>query len=277
MITRVDLHSHTTASDGRLPPPELARLAASLGIEVLGITDHDTTAAIAEARAAAPPGLEIIAGVEINSEGDADLGGLDVDFLGYYVNPDDAALQERLELIRNARLGRARGMVEKLAALGMPVSWERVLAIAGDAESLARPHVARALLEAGHVSSLQEAFDKYLHDGGPAYVNRLRATASEAIGLVHRAGGLAILAHPYHNATAHLIPTLIARGLDGIEVYYPDHTPEQRADLLRIAREHGLLVTGGSDFHAWDDGTHANLGEQEVPWDVIEALRARRR
>jgi predicted metal-dependent phosphoesterase TrpH len=278
MPTRVDLHSHTTASDGRLAPEELVRLACACGIAVLGITDHDTTSGALDARAAVARlnlPLEIVVGVEINSSGDPELGGGDIDFLGYVVDPQHAPLQERLALIRNARVGRARGMVEKLAARGLVVRWERVLEIAGDADSIARPHIARALLEAGHVATLKDAFDLYIGDGGPCYVDRLRATAREAIDLVHAAGGLAIMAHPHHAGLAHLIPALAARGIDGVEVYYVDHTPEQRAHLLGLAREHALLVTGGSDFHAPDDGAHANLGDVEVPWDAYEALMAR--
>jgi predicted metal-dependent phosphoesterase TrpH len=277
MPPRVDLHSHSTASDGRLSPAALVALAVARGIGALALTDHDTTAGIAEARAAAPPGFELVPGLEINSSGDRELSEHDIDFLGYFVDPDDPALQARLALIRDARRGRAYGMVARLAELGVPVHWERVLAIAGDADSIARPHVARALLEAGHVASLAEAFERFIGDDGPAYVDRLRATAREAIDLIHAAGGVAVIAHPHHAGVAGLIPALAERGLDGVEAYYPAHSPAQQADLLATAHRYGLLVTGGSDFHdpAIVDDTHGGLGSQSIPWDVFEELRTR--
>ena len=271
-MTKIDLHVHSTASDGLLSPAEVVRSAHALGLTTIALTDHDTTDGVAEAQAAGRAlGVEVMAGFEINSEGE--LG--DVHFVAYGVDLANAMLQDRLLSIRDARGGRARGMLKKLAELGMPVAWERVLEIAGDASSIARPHVARALLEAGHVSSAQEAFDRYISNDGPAYVHRLQLTPQEVIDAVHGAGGVIVLAHPPRAGTFDLIPMLQDMGLDGIEVYYPEHTPDEIAMLERIAAGRGLLMTGGSDFHGWDDGVHANLGSVYVPPECADRLRER--
>lgn len=270
MTNYVDLHMHSTASDGVLRPAEVVRLAQARGLRTIALTDHDTTDGLSEAiETGRQIGLEVIGGFEINSE--TDLGHLD--FLAYGCDPANAALQNQLLEIRDARVGRAKGMVRKLAELGVPVAWERVLHYAGDAKSIARPHVARALVEAGHVASTQEAFDRYLNDDGPAYVHRLELKPKEVIDVIHQAGGVIVLAHPAHAGTTHLIPQLAALGLDGVEVYYFDHTDAQKAELLALAGQHNLLVTGGSDFHG--DGTHAELGAVPVPDDVAIKLKAR--
>jgi predicted metal-dependent phosphoesterase TrpH len=273
-LPKIDLHTHSTASDGMLSPAEVVRAARDLELTTLALTDHDTTDGVAEAQAAGRElGVEVIAGVEINSEGEYG----DVHLLGYFVDPAHAPLQDKLLSIRDARVGRAKGMLKKLAEMGMPVEWDRVMAIAGDASSIARPHIARALLEAGHVASTQEAFDKYIDNNGPAYVNRLRLTPQETIDVIHSAGGLIVLAHPSRARLVGLIPMLHDLGLDGIEVYYPEHTREEVAMLERIAVERGLLMTGGSDFHGWDDGVHANLGATAVPTECADRLHARAR
>ena len=272
MRDRVDLHTHSTASDGKLRPSEAVLLAAQVGVKTLALTDHDTTDGIAEAqRAGRELGICVIAGVEINSEGEHG----DAHILGLLIDPAEPALQEQLVAIRDARVGRARGMLKKLAAMGMSVEWARVQAIAGDAVSIARPHIARAMVEAGHVATVQEAFDKYISNDGPAYVNRLRLTMSEAIGVIHVAGGLAVLAHPAHSELVHLIPQLVEAGLDGVEVYYPAHTPEQQSELLEIAARYDLVVTGGSDFHSLDDPAHGTLGCVDVPPQVVDKLKVR--
>ena len=271
-MPKIDLHLHSTASDGLLSPSEVVRSARDLGLTTIALTDHDTTDGVAEAQAVGRAlGVEVIAGIEINSEG----AHGDAHFLAYHVDPTHAPLQHKLLAIRDARVGRAQGMLKKLAGMGMPLSWERVLEIAGDASSIARPHIARALVEAGHVASVQQAFDKYIANDGPAYVNRLRLTPQETIDLIHDAGGLIVLSHPPRAGTVGLIPMLHNVGLDGIEVYYSEHTPEEIALLEKIAAERGLLMTGGSDFHGWDDGVHANLGSVSVPPECAERLRER--
>jgi predicted metal-dependent phosphoesterase TrpH len=272
MSDRVDLHVHSTASDGKLRPSEVVLLAAQVGVKTLALTDHDTTDGVAEAqRTGREVGIEVIAGVEINSEGEHG----DAHILGLLIDPVEPTLREQLVAIRDARVGRAKGMLKKLAAMGMPVEWERVLAIAGEASSIARPHIARAMVEAGHVATVQEAFDKYIDNDGPAYVNRFRLTISEAIGVIHGAGGLAVLAHPAHSKLVHLIPQLVEAGLDGVEVYYPTHTPEQQSELLGIAAHYDLVITGGSDFHTLDDSAHGRLGCVDVPPDVVANLKSR--
>jgi predicted metal-dependent phosphoesterase TrpH len=273
MSDRIDLHTHSTASDGKLRPSEVVRLARQLGLTTLALTDHDTTDGVVEAqRAGAELGVEAIAGIEINSEGEHG----DAHILGYFVDPSEPTLQEHLEAIRDARVGRAKGMLKKLTELGMPLEWKHVMAMAGDAVSIARPHVARAMVEAGYVATTQEAFDKYISNEGPAYVNRLRLTMRDAIGLIHGAGGVAVMAHPAESRLVHLIPSLVEAGLDGVEVYYPDHTPEQQAELLEIAARYNLVVTGGSDFHTLDDPSHAMMGSVDVPPDTAEKLKVRR-
>ncbi len=272
MSDRIDLHTHSTASDGKLRPSEVVRLAAQLGLRAIALTDHDTTDGVTEALLAGREwGIQVIAGVEINSEGEHG----DAHILGYFIDPSEPGLQEQLLAIRDARIGRAKGMLKKLAALGMPLEWERILAMAGDASSMARPHIARAMVEAGHVASVQEAFDRYIANDGPAYVNRLRLTMREAVGLIHDAGGVAVMAHPAESRLVHLIPPLVEAGLDGVEVYYPTHTPEQQAELLELAARYQLVVTGGSDFHAPDDPKHGVLGCVDVPLDVVQKLQAR--
>lgn len=272
MSFRIDLHTHSTASDGELGPSEVVRFARQLGLTTLALTDHDTTDGVAEAQQAGVElGLEVIPGIEINSEGEHG----DAHILGYFVDSSEPRLQEQLEAIRDARVGRAKGMLKKLAEMGMPLEWKRVMAIAGDAVSIARPHVARAMVEAGYVASKQEAFDKYISNDGPAYVNRLRLTMSEAIGLIHGAGGVAVIGHPAHSRLVHLIPQLVQAGLDGVEVYYPLHTPEQQAELLEMAARYNLAVTGGSDFHTRTDPSHGMLGSVEAPADVVDRLKAR--
>ncbi len=269
-MTRIDLHLHSTASDGVFPPAEVVRLARERGLTTIALTDHDTSAGWEEAFAAGRElGVEVIGGFEINSE--TNLGH--IDFLVYGADAHNAALQDFLLTIRDARVGRARGMVQKLAELGLPIEWKRVLHFAGDAQSIARPHVARALVEAGYVASTQEAFDKYLNDQGPAYVHRLEIKPQDVIDTVHQAGGVIVLSSPVHSRTTHLTSTLAALGLDGIEVYYFDHTDEMKVELLALAQQHNLIVTGGSDFHG--DKTHAELGSVEVPAEVLLKLKER--
>ncbi len=267
----VDLHIHSTTSDGELGPSEVVRLARQLDLACIALTDHDTTDGVSEAQAAGQRlGVEVIAGVEINSEGEHG----DAHILGYFLDIGYTPLQDQLLAIRDARVGRARGMLKKLAELGLPLEWEAVMAFAGDAASIARPHVARALVQAGYVGSTQEAFDKYISNEGPAYVNRLRLEMREAIGLIREAGGVAVLAHAGESGLIHLVPSLVEAGLDGVEVYYPDHTPEQQAELLALAARYNLVVTGGSDFHTLDDAAHA-MGMMEVGYEAVEALRTR--
>jgi predicted metal-dependent phosphoesterase TrpH len=244
------------------------------GVTILALTDHDTTDGLAEAIAAGRTyGVEVIPGVEINTDVDAH----EVHVLGYFVDPADPAFQAFLRQMRDGRLRRAEEMVRKLAALGVSVEWARVQRIAAGA-AVGRPHVARALVEAGRVDTPQEAFERYLGRNGPAYVARLKLTPEEAVEVIARHGGVPVLAHPGWEASGPVIdrvPQLVAHGLAGIEVYYPDHAPEMLAAYLAVAHRHGLVATGGTDFHGGAFATRVQLGSVAVPPEVVPALRAR--
>lgn len=268
MILRADLHLHTTASDGQLAPSDVIRRARDRRLEAVAITDHDTTAGIAEAQAAAGT-LLVIPGIELSAEDQK----LDVHVLGYFVDGQNAAFQATLTRFRDDRARRGQRIVEKLAALGLPVAWERVLELA-DGGSVGRPHVARAMVEAGYVESTHEAFNRYLHNGGPAYVSRERLTPEAAIDLIHSAGGAAVLAHPGLLANyAAMVERLVPAGLDGVEVAHPKNPPILRDNLRALAARYNLIMTGGTDFHGPD--SEADLGSITPPPGCIAALQAR--
>jgi predicted metal-dependent phosphoesterase TrpH len=267
---RIDLHTHSTASDGELAPADLIHLALERGVTTLGLTDHDTVAGIGAAtEAAAGTRLQVIQGVELS----ADVSQGEVHVLGYFVDWHQPYFLSMLEKFRDGRYGRAEKMTHKLAGLGVPVSFERVREIAGDA-SIGRPHVAQALLEAGYVTSVTEAFDKYIGRNGPAYVERYRQTPEDAVGLILRAGGVPVLAHPIE-VTDWIVP-LVKAGLLGLEVYYGTYSDAERGELARLARQNGLIATGGSDFHGLDKMKRlSGLGETNVPPEAVERLRAK--
>jgi predicted metal-dependent phosphoesterase TrpH len=277
-MNEVDLHTHTTASDGALTPTQLVARAAKLAVKILAVTDHDSTEGIREAQAAGQAhDVEVIAGVEINT----DVPGSEVHLLGYFLDPTHKELNTQLARIREGRIGRARKMAETLTQMGAPLRFERILEIAGEG-SVGRPHVAQALLEAGHVGSFGEAFDKYIGRNSPAYVERMKFTPIEACALIRRAGGLPVLAHPVFFARYGAIKSafdleamlaeMIPAGLAGLEVYYSGYDAITIEHLLGVARRHSLLVTGGTDFH----GIRANepdLGSVYVPRKVVRRLR----
>lgn len=265
---RVDLHTHSTASDGELPPADLVRLAIERGLSVIALTDHDSCDGIDVAiEAARGTILELIPGVELS----CDVSQSEVHMLGYFVDWHDAHFQSMLDKFRGVRFGRAEKMTKKLAALGAPISFERVKEIAGDG-SIGRPHVAQALLEAGHVATVTEAFDKYIGRNGPAYVERFRLTPEDAVSLILQAGGVPVLAHP-REVTSWVEP-LVKAGLIGLEVHYGLYDDPTRAELARIARQYGLVATGGSDFHGLNKMGHmSGLGETYVPPEVVAKLR----
>ena len=269
--SQVDLHIHSTASDGVKSPSEVVRMALTLGLSVIAPTDHDTLSGIGEARqAAVGTGLDVIPGVEVNSEGEWG----DLHFLGYYVDTGNVPLQSCLETVRDGRVVRARRMVERLRDLGMSLDWEQVRALAGG-PSVGRPHVARALVDQGYVSSVQEAFDRYIANGGPAYVPRVRMSPPEVIGAILAAGGLPVIAHPVHSGPEMVaqIPEFVGFGLRGIEVYYPKHSADDVEMLLELCRTHALLATGGTDFHGPGSGEGAMLGSIYVPLACATELR----
>ncbi|MGI8586889.1 MAG: PHP domain-containing protein [Chloroflexia bacterium] len=272
-MPKLDLHSHTIASDGLLAPAELVRLAHEVGLTTLAVTDHDTTAGLAEARAAAEPlGIEIVNGVEFACE----MPHGEIHILGYLFDAENSALAARLAWLREGRDERGREMTAKLNTLGVPVSWERVREIAGGA-AVGRPHVAQALVEGGWATDMRDAFDRYIGLGGPAYAARRRMTPDEVIDLMRRAGGVASLAHPARIADLEqTLPSLVAAGLAGMEAYYGEYDPATVSLLVKIADRHNLVPTGGSDYHAREIKDHAMLGAcPTVPADTVDRLRAR--
>jgi predicted metal-dependent phosphoesterase TrpH len=271
----VDLHLHTTASDGRLRPAQLIDQVAGTTLKVVAITDHDTTNGLAEAfeRVASHRQLRLVPGIELSAES----GGSEVHLLGYFIDTADPELQGRLARMRMSRVDAARRIVEKLATLGVAVSWQRVQELANGA--IGRPHIARAMIEAGHVRSMQEAFERYLGDDGIARVPREKLTALDALALVHRVGGAAVVAHPRTvNEIERVIAELAAAGLDGIEVYAEKYMPDQRAQYRELARRYGLLECGGSDYHANGNEGEVVPGAPGVlgpPLEVVGQLEAR--
>ena len=266
----IDLHTHTTASDGALAPRELVERAHGLGIRTLSVTDHDTLAGVpAAAAAAAARGMQFLPGIEITAVHQ----NRDVHMLAYFLVPEPAALAPFLERQRQDRTRRARAMSARLAALGVPVDLEELIAGAEAAgRAVARPSVARALLDAGHVTSLQEAFDRWLADGRPAYVPRTGASPAEVVRLVRRAGGLPALAHPGLLHRDELIPELAAAGLGAVEAYHSDHDAAAQSRYLRVAAQHGLAVSGGSDFHGEDHPRAGCFGRVGLPRDRFGRL-----
>ncbi len=269
---KIDLHTHTTASDGALTPTELVQRAAQVGIAVLSITDHDTLAGLDEAQQAAGRyGIRLVPGVEFG----IDVKGAEVHMLGYLFDPQYPPLLDRLAELREGRIHRGRRMVELLAKLGIHIRWERVEQIAAGA-SVGRPHVGQALVEAGYARTIDEAFDKYLARGRPAYVERTQLTIEQCIELVHEAGGVAVLAHPtWVGDVEGMLPGLVKAGLDGIETYYGLYDQPTVAWLEGLAGQYGLVPTGGSDFHGLETLTHADLGSVDVPPQCLAELERR--
>jgi len=278
-MNAIDLHCHTIASDGLLSPAEVVAHAAKLGLETIAITDHDTVDGIAEALAAAARwGIEVIPGVEINT----DVPEGEVHILGLFFNDgwQDVELGALLRRIEAGRIVRARKMVQKLAKLGAPISFQRVQEIAvGDI--IGRMHVALALVEAGHVATRREAFARYIDRHGPAYADRLKLSPADACRAIARAGGLPVLAHPLVGMTDGVvaIANLEARltalgeaGLVGLEVYYPGHTAAMMDQLLALARRFDLIPSGGSDYHG-PMPEKVDLGSVYVPRRCLRRLR----
>ncbi|MFZ5453779.1 MAG: PHP domain-containing protein [Thermodesulfobacteriota bacterium] len=279
MTDYVDLHTHSTASDGSYPPAEVVRLAKDAGLKAMALTDHDTVDGLAEALAAGEElGVEVIPGVEISTR----YAGDTMHILGYFLDFRSGRLAERLAVLQQARKDRNPKIIAKLNALGIPVTIEQVERLSGGGQ-VGRPHIARALLESGYVTTMQQAFDIYLKNGGKAYVAKYRFPPAEALGMIREAGGVPVLAHPFTlelgsaGALRDLLRDLQALGLAGIEVFYADHSPEQEALYLKLAAELGLLVTGGSDFHG-DNKPEVSLGKirskNRLTYDLVMALKA---
>jgi predicted metal-dependent phosphoesterase TrpH len=270
----LDLHLHSTVSDGRLSPGDLVRHAHAHGVRVMALSDHDNTDGVADAQQVGEPlGVRVIPAVELST----DLPGASIHVLGLFLNSQDADFQAAVRGFREARLTRAAEMVDALSRLGVPIKLERVLEIAGEG-TVGRPHVAEALLEAGHIQSIDEAFDRFIGRGGPAYFEGFRLEPAEGIRLIHSVGGLASWAHPNEldgKDWRDYLPAVVAAGIDGLEVYYSkEYGPEIAAQMHQACQTFDLVPTVGSDFHGF--GTlSVPPGSVQSPSDLLDRLEAR--
>ena len=280
MAIEVDLHLHTHASDGTLSPTELVDLCVQRGLKVIAISDHDSTEGLPEAvsRAANHVGLEIIPAIELST----DVPDSEIHMLGYFVDTTDAGFQETLMRFREGRFDRGRAMVERLRGMGYEITWERVQQIAGDA-SIGRPHIASAVVEAGYFTYPNEVFDSLIGRDGPAYVERMKLTPEEAIGILRQNGGVPVMAHPTYSAVKSArgdvqalevtLSQLKEYGLEGVEVFYGDYAPEQVDYLRGVAESLDLIPCGGSDYHCSGNPGEPEPGTVGPPMDTVERLR----
>lgn len=268
----IDLHLHTTASDGRLTPTQLVTRAGAAGLKIIAVTDHDTTAGLGEASgAAAAAGLTFVSGIEIT----AIEQGQDIHILGYFFEPHDRQLAEFLGAQRTNRVKRVQRIADRLHALGVPIDTTPLLERARQGVSVGRPHVADALVAAGHAADRTDAFDRLIGRGRPAFVERCGASAAEVVGVIRGAGGLASLAHPGLTRRDDLLPSLVDFGLGAVEVRHSDHDIALEAHYRSLAAQHGLAVTGGSDYHGDGSRHSAALGGVTLPEEDFIALRER--
>ena len=271
-MSRVDLHLHSTVSDGKFSPAEIVGKAAEHGLTIIAITDHDSVDGVVPALEVAKsfPGMNVISGVEIST----DVPQGEIHVLGYFVNCTDREFLAALQRFRQSRLRRAQQMVAKLRNFGILIEWGRVQELAG-CSSIGRPHIAQVMLEDGYISSFKEAFAKYISRGGPAYVEREKMTPGEAAELILRTNGLPVLAHPLTiNNLETVVVELKAAGLVGIEVYYNGYTDDEIKRLVSLANKYDLITTGGSDYHGLDDTTETMIGGANVPIESAERLIA---
>lgn len=269
----IDLHLHTTASDGRLPVEALVRRAADAGITVMSVTDHDTVAAVDDAgRLAAPLGIRVVPGIEVTAVHEE----RDVHVLGYFLDHRLTELADFLQQQRALRVQRVLEIAARLDALGAPVDADEILRPAAErpGASVGRPLIARALMAAGHVATIDEAFHRFLAAGQPAFVPRTGFPPEEVVAMIRRARGVASLAHPGVTRKDAIIPALVDAGLGALEVFHSDHTPPMQATYLEMAGRLGLAVSGGSDFHGFG-ATRDTLGVVSLPAAAFEALEAR--
>jgi predicted metal-dependent phosphoesterase TrpH len=269
MKNLVDLHLHSTASDGGHSPSELVRMCLDRGLRYIALTDHDTTGGIQEALDVAwGTDLTVIPGVEISTEAD---GPNEIHMLGYHIDYQCEGLQKRLARLRKSRYDRAHKVLDLLAQNGCPVSWQRVSSLAGTG-SIGRPHIAQAMVEAQYVESVEMAFQRYLGRGAPAYVARVKMLPAEAIQLILDSGGVPVLAHP--SMIIEHVPALVRDGLQGIEAYYHGYPAPEVDHIVGIAQKHGIVVTGGTDFHGVGITSALEPGAVYVPESVVDALQA---
>ena len=269
----IDLHMHTTASDGRCSPEELVRLAHEKGIRTMSVTDHDTMAAVPAAAAAATKlGMHFVPGIEITSVH----GGKDVHVLAYHLPELSEPLRELLATQRKSRIARAQAIADRLAAAGAPIDVEALMDAAASlgGKSLARPQIAQALISAGHVTTVAEAFDRFIGEHCPAYVPHTGASPADVVVLINQAGGVASMAHPGYTKKDEIIPDLVQAGLTAIEAYHSSHDGEATQRYLATARQYGLAVTGGSDFHGAGTRRSEFFGVTNLPPVEFEAFLA---
>jgi predicted metal-dependent phosphoesterase TrpH len=281
-VREVDLHVHTTASDGTMSPAEVVRYAKEKGLRTIAITDHDTIEGIAEGlQAGSNLGLEVIPGVELS----VDFAKGTMHLLGYYIDHTSAELLEKLTIVQQARAERNLKIVEKLQGLGIDINLSEVKE-APEHGQIGRPHFAYTMIQKGHAQNIQDAFDRYLRKGGPAYVEKFKFSPQEAMSVIHKAGGITVLAHPFTTNQLQLqdlepvIVDLKEKGLDGIETYYPEHSAGQIKCYRQLAQKYALAVTGGSDFHGLNKDKE-DLGEGygngvECSHNLVDELQARR-
>jgi predicted metal-dependent phosphoesterase TrpH len=281
-VTILDLHLHTTASDGTMSPAELVRYAKGKGLRVIAITDHDTIEGLHEGiQEGDKLGLEVIPGVELS----ADVPRGTMHLLGYYIDPSGSELADKLRVLQQARMERNLKMVERLRGLGMAIELSEVKT-APEHGQIGRPHFAYMMVQKGYAQNIQDAFDRYLGKGRPAYVEKFRFSPEEAMRFIRKAGGITVLAHPFTLNQAQpedldaLIADLKGKGLDGIEVYYPEHSEGQRRLYRSLAEKYGLVISGGSDFHGLTKD-EVDLGEgyadRGVTYGLVEAIKARKK
>lgn len=272
---------HSTASDGSLSPSEIIETAKNIGLRAISITDHDTIDGSAEAlRSPQAFPLEILSGIEIS----ADYSPGTMHILGYMMRPDDPSLKQALKDIQQGRAERNLKIIERLQQFGLNIDYKEVSEVSGGGQ-IGRPHIAQVLVRKGAAQNIDEAFARLLKKGGPAYVPRYRLPPAEAMQLILRAGGVPVLAHPFTLHTENeaelegVLVNLKQAGLKGVEVYYPDHGLEKTAKYERLARRHGLLMTGGTDFHgAAKPGVHLGVGrgDMRIPYRLIEEIKKSR-
>jgi predicted metal-dependent phosphoesterase TrpH len=269
----IDLHLHTTASDGRSTPEALVYEAHAAGCRTIAVTDHDTVAGLVEARAAAATlGVSFIDGIEMTAVYER----RDVHVLGYFIDPASADLEAFLIAQRERRRERLVAMVDRLARAGAPLDVDAIVANLPPGKALGRPLLAHALIAAGHASDVQDAFDRYLAEGRPGYVAREGAPPADVIARIRAAGGMASFAHPGKFGRDAVIAPMVEGGLAGIEAFHPDHAPDAVVRYQDVARSFGLAVTGGSDYHGFGSGRESALGRVSLPASDFDALVARR-
>lgn len=268
IMAQADLHVHTMASDGTETPSRVVEMAFDAGLAAVGICDHDTIGGLNEALAAGERmGITVVSGIEINTDSERH----EIHILGYFIDPESPILSERLDHLRSERMNRGVKIVNQLNQIGIGISMDRVREIA-DGATIGRPHIARAMIEAGYVASVNSAFGKYLVRGAPGFVERYKLSPMEAIQIIRQSGGVAVMAHPASSHRDEIIPELVDAGLQGLEAYHTDHTSHQRKRYIKLAKKYDLVVTGGSDYHGPNMTKDIPVGNATCDASVVHRL-----